>query len=790
MGESLNPQELGGLVFEHTDVGICITDAGGLFVQVNPAYCRLYGYEAHELIGHPFTIVVPPEQHEALQKLHDDFIAGQAELDTEHEVVRKDGATLTVHVTASRLPRPSGDPYKITTVQDISELHRTRKALAQVNRELEIRVATEVTKRRKSEQALLNQSRVATMGEMIGAVAHHWRQPLTAIGMTIQSLRDDYESGELDGDRIETVIATSMEHIQGMSKTIDYLKGLVSGSAQKRGCCVLEEIQVIYRLLRAGFVERDIEASVTLFGRDPQPLEQARCHPDETHPVHLISSDFRQAIFNILNNARDAILQKQSASSADYRGRVHINLIHDQECERIEVIDNGIGIDPATHDRIFEPFFTTKERGQGQGIITGVGLGLYISKLLIEERMGGQIHSEPTPSGSKIVISLPTGDRSIDPVVSDLLPPADGTLSLEGIGELIFAATEVGICVTDAQHRYVRVNQAYCDIYGYTPHELIGSPFTKVVPPEHREALKKLHDDLLAGEAEIETEWQVVRKDGTPITIYATAARLTDLPGGPYKITTVSDVSPLKALQAREAQQQTLLLQQSKLAQLGDMLGAIAHQWKQPLTAIGLGANNLIDMLELEVFDIEQFRASLERIDEQVQFMSQTANDFIDFYRPGKEGERFSPLAAIREVLQILDNPLKVHPIALELQGDDALLIQGRIGEFKQAVLSILTNAKEAIVQNRPEGGKITITLHPEGPCLLKLRLCDNGGGIPGDLLPDKLFERLCTTKPDGSGMGLMLARTIIEESFKGTIQASNTHEGACLLIALPKAEA
>ena len=118
-------------VFDVTQVGICITDQNGHFVEVNEAYCRIYGYQKKELIGKPFTLVVPKDHHAAAQQLHDQFIAGQPEIPVEWKVQRKDGNILQVVVTAGLLIDENGNRYKVTSVTDIT---KQKKAQELINR--------------------------------------------------------------------------------------------------------------------------------------------------------------------------------------------------------------------------------------------------------------------------------------------------------------------------------------------------------------------------------------------------------------------------------------------------------------------------------------------------------------------------------------------------------------------------------------------------------------------------------------------------------------------------------
>lgn len=350
----------------------------------------------------------------------------------------------------------------------------------------------------------------------------------------------------------------------------------------------------------------------------------------------------------------------------------------------------------------------------------------------------------------------------------------------------VFRTANVGICVTDRNYRFVRVNKAYCDIYGYSENDLIGRPFTLVVPPEHRAELEKLHDDFLDGKTEISAEWEVVRKDGKRIHILATAARLENVEGGPFKITSVSDISELKRLQRAWTLQQTALIQQSKLAELGSMIGAIAHQWKQPLNTIALLTQNLPDAYEDGELDKPAIDTHVDRVINQVRFMSQTVEDFRNFYKPSRQLEIFELKAAIDSVSALLETQLLKYQIGLEVHLEPELWVEGYSSEFKQVILNLITNARDALEERAVENKRIVIAGKAAQKSAI-VTVTDNGGGIAEHLLPDAIFEPFASTKGEkGTGIGLSLGRTIIEEKMHGRLFAHNTGNGAEFTIELP----
>jgi signal transduction histidine kinase len=262
--------------------------------------------------------------------------------------------------------------------------------------------------RREQEEILIQQSRVAAMGEMVTAIAHHWRQPLSVVALTIQGLRDEYDEGTLDGQRIDEVSELLMSRLMEMSHTIDSLRGLVPKEEGRRLCCVLDEVKAAYRVIQAELKSTDITLDMDCFHRGPAPLMSCECGAGEQQWVRMIPAEFRQVVFGVLINARDAILARRLREDNPHLpGRIHMRLDFEEDEELFVIEDNGGGVPPEALERIFEPFFTTKERGQGRGVITGVGLGLYTAKLVIEERMGGAITIENHGEGARVSIRLP-----------------------------------------------------------------------------------------------------------------------------------------------------------------------------------------------------------------------------------------------------------------------------------------------------------------------------------------------------------------------------------------------
>ena len=172
---------------------------------------------------------------------------------------------------------------------------------------------------------------------------------------------------------------------------------------------------------------------------------------------------------------------------------------------------------------------------------------------------------------------------------------------------------------------------------------------------------------------------------------------------------------------------------------------------------------------------------------EQISFMSKTIDDFRDFFKIDKEIKSFPVISKINEVISLLKPQFASSDIQITLEQDCDCSVSGYPNEFMQVILNILNNAKDAIIQTKKEGGLIKITTRCRtNACVTTIE--DNGGGIEKQVI-EKIFDPYFTTKaPDkGTGIGLYMAKTIIEKHMEGTINVTNTENGALFTIMLPR---
>ncbi|WP_332444429.1 cache domain-containing protein [Wolinella succinogenes] len=238
------------------------------------------------------------------------------------------------------------------------------------------------------------------------------------------------------------------------------------------------------------------------------------------------------------------------------------------------------------------------------------------------------------------------------------------------------------------------------------------------------------------------------------------------------KIIFVKDTTAEYYKKHQEEEQKRLLIQQSKMADLGEMIGAISHQWRQPLNALSILLGNLLQLKSLGKLDEKIFHENLEKSLAQIHYLAETVDIFRDFYRFKKEPETFDIIESIHKTLFILEPHFKNSGIKIEVRskGDKGWDCFGYLNELQQVLANLLLNAKDALADSdKNYQRKIIISLAMEQENYL-IRVQDNGVGIKEDERRH-LFEPFFTTKgKDGTGSGLYLSRLIARNHLKGDL--------------------
>jgi PAS domain S-box-containing protein len=267
----------------------------------------------------------------------------------------------------------------ITKKQNQEELRNTYEQLKKLNKELEDKVDRTVNELRKRDHLLIKQSRQAAMGEMIGNIAHQWRQPLTAVSAIVQDIEDAWEFDELDAKYLNKSVTTAMDQLQFMSRTIDDFRNFFKPNKIKANFMAKKIVEKTVTFISKSFANNQIEVETKL----------------EEVTIFGFENEYSQVILNILNNAKDAILENSKNG-----GTVSIELTKENGRGTLTICDTGGGIPQKDLDKIFDPYYTTKEQGKGTGI------GLYMSKMIIENNMDGKIEAYNVKDGACFKITV------------------------------------------------------------------------------------------------------------------------------------------------------------------------------------------------------------------------------------------------------------------------------------------------------------------------------------------------------------------------------------------------
>ena len=237
----------------------------------------------------------------------------------------------------------------------------------------------------------------------------------------------------------------------------------------------------------------------------------------------------------------------------------------------------------------------------------------------------------------------------------------------------------------------------------------------------------------------------------------------------------------------KRLEQEQILIQQSKLASMGEMIGNIAHQWRQPLAQISAIHMNMKVTYDFNKFTKEYMEIKLKEANKLTAYMSQTISDFQNFFKPQGEKEEFSVEKACRDAFFILESSLKYHGINVTFNITEDTIIHGYKNEYSQVILNILSNAKDILIERKIQNPKIDIEIK-NGNNYALVKIKDNAGGVDKSII-DKIFEPYFTTRhqTQGTGIGLYMSKNIIERNMHGYINVRNEENGALFTVKVDK---
>ena len=331
------------------------------------------------------------------------------------------------------------------------------------------------------------------------------------------------------------------------------------------------------------------------------------------------------------------------------------------------------------------------------------------------------------------------------------------------------------ITIFDENKNIVQINKAGIKMFGFNnSYDAIGRNITAFIPDyKNKKIQQALNKDKLKP-----YEVDLLRKDNT-IFPALVASRNILQNKKQYRLITVIDLSEIK-------QKDKLIEQQSKLALMGEMISMIAHQWRQPLNIIGAINMKVETKLDFEdTINAEAYEPISKDINTQLEFMSKTIDDFRDFFKTDKKKIETNYTTLVNSSLNIIGGSLKSKHIDLikELNCEDTIKIYSN--EVTQVILNIIKNAEDILLEKNIKEPYIKIITYSHNNESI-LEVIDNGGGISEDII-DKIFDPYFSTKQEkhGTGLGLYMSKTIIEEHCEGKLEVENKDNEVIFRISL-----
>ncbi len=348
--------------------------------------------------------------------------------------------------------------------------------------------------------------------------------------------------------------------------------------------------------------------------------------------------------------------------------------------------------------------------------------------------------------------------------------------------ETIIQESPSPMMIHNEDGKVLMVNKTWEALTGYSYKDIDTiEKWTYLAYGEKMSVIKEQIDNLYKLKQKVEEgQYDIITKSGNIITWQFGSAPLGVIDSKRTIISSAMDITELK-------HKDEMLINQSRLAAMGEMIGMIAHQWRQPISSIAMDANNMLLDIALEDFNTIQAEKYANSITHQTKHLSDTIDDFRNFFKPDKVISKVNIKEAIDSTLNIVKDSLRNNSIELKTFYETDRKVDAYPRELMQVFVNIITNSKDALMLKEQDNALITIVVN-EDEKYINIEICDNGGGIDADVLP-KVFDPYFSTKDDktGTGIGLYMSKMIIENHLNGAIEAYNRDEGACFIVRLLK---
>ena len=344
--------------------------------------------------------------------------------------------------------------------------------------------------------------------------------------------------------------------------------------------------------------------------------------------------------------------------------------------------------------------------------------------------------------------------------------------------------TTIEAIIVSENYKCIDFNESAMKLFKITnKHDALGKHPMDFIAQESKELVKK---KIILDNANL-YEAMILTMDGEKIPVLLKGTNII-VDGKHLRISSIIDISELKDRESK-------LISQSKLASMGEMIGNIAHQWRQPLSVISTSATGMHMQKEMGLLTDDEFYKYCEVINEHSQFLSQTIDDFRNFIKGDSKPVRFDLKNDTDSFIKLVDATIKRNNITIILDLEENIHIQGYPNELIQCFMNIFNNAKDALVENNNEDDRFIFISQIISENNVIIEFKDNAGGIPEDII-NKVFEPYFTTKhkSQGTGLGLHMSYNLVTNGMKGTLEVKNDeydfngkhYKGACFNIIIP----
>lgn len=329
--------------------------------------------------------------------------------------------------------------------------------------------------------------------------------------------------------------------------------------------------------------------------------------------------------------------------------------------------------------------------------------------------------------------------------------------------------------------QYLGCNQAFANLLSKSKEDILGKSIFDFFSKEWAREQREKDKELVEHKASDNFEKTLHLPNGTTRVLTYSKTAYTNIDGTIGGIVSVMDDV------TERNQQKQFLIQQTKLAEMGEMIAAIAHQWNEPLVELSA----ILQDMEFSYTQNEMNRTKMKNfVNEsmiQIQYMSQTLKDFRNFLKPSTKKVVFCAKKALDEVLEIIGRQVFYSHIKLSITcKEDFVQVYGYENEFKQVLLNIINNAKQKIIAKK--SGKNIVISVKSNEQNAQIKISDDGGAIPDDII-EFIFDPYFTTNEEGTGLGLYMAKVIIEDKMDGKINVYNYYNRAVFNIIVPSKE-